>query len=130
VQKKRALSDEEFNRLKKQKLIEGRRSNLFVSAKIAAATGDKAAYIKNRAFDKAHYKGMVIAYLTQFGEATRQELDQLLKEKLSDALDEKQKRNFVTNLLQELKREKVIQVEGATRGAKWTLYKPESEAFI
>jgi len=33
-----------------RKLIEGRRPNLFVSAKIAAATGEKASYIKRRAF--------------------------------------------------------------------------------
>ena len=83
VQKKRPLDDESFQRLKAQKLIEGRRPNLFVSAKIAAATGDKAAYIKNRAFDKQHYKDMVVAYLEKFGEATRAELDKLLLDKLS-----------------------------------------------
>lgn len=43
--------DDAFRRLKAQKLIEGRRPNLFVSAKIAVATGEKAAYIKNRAGD-------------------------------------------------------------------------------
>jgi ATP-dependent DNA helicase RecG len=55
VQKKRAIDEQSFKRLKARKLIEGRRPNLFVSAKIAAATGDKAGYIKNRAFDKQHY---------------------------------------------------------------------------
>ncbi len=50
VQKKRALNDEEFTRLKRQKLIEGRRPNLFVSAKIAAVLEERATYIKNRAF--------------------------------------------------------------------------------
>ena len=33
VQKKQVISDEEFKRLKAQALIEGRRPNLFVSAK-------------------------------------------------------------------------------------------------
>lgn len=123
VQKKRVLDDETFRRLKGRKLIEGRRPNLFVSAKIAAVTEQKAAYIKNRAFDKAHYKDMVEAYLRQFGQATRVDLNRLLLDKLSDALDDKQKRHFITNLLQEMKREKVIQVDGATRGAFWRLYK-------
>jgi ATP-dependent DNA helicase RecG len=126
VQKQRAVSDEEFRRLKAQQLIEGRRPNLFVSAQVAAATGDKAAYIKNRAFDKAHYKEMVVAYLQRFGEATRKDLDQLLMDKLSDALDDKQKRHFVTNLLQELRRKRVVRPDGATRGAKWRLYKADS----
>jgi ATP-dependent DNA helicase RecG len=44
VQKRHHINEEEFKRLKKQKLIEGRRPNLFVSARVAAATGDKADY--------------------------------------------------------------------------------------
>lgn len=130
VQKQQAVSDEEFKRLKAQQLIEGRRPNLFVSAQVAAATGDKATYIKNRAFNKAHYKEMVVAYLQKFGEATRKDLDQLLMDMLSNALDDKQKRHFVTNLLQELRRKRVVRPDGATRGAKWRLYKTDSEKEI
>lgn len=128
VQKRRALSDEEFNRLKQQKLIEGRRPNLFVSAKIAAVLEEKAAYIKNRAFDKAHYKELVIAYLQQFHEASRQEIDKLLLEKPSDALTEAQKKQFIKNLLQEMKAEGVIALNGTTRWAKWRMSNPAPEA--
>jgi ATP-dependent DNA helicase RecG len=127
VQKKRAIDEESFRRLKARKLIEGRRPNLFVSAQVAAATGDKAAYIRNRAFDKQHYKDMVVAYLEQFGEATRADLDELLVGKLSDALDEKQKRKFVTNLLQEMKRAGLILPDGTTRWAKWRMSRPMPE---
>ncbi|MCR4299322.1 MAG: putative DNA binding domain-containing protein [Gallionella sp.] len=130
VQKQQILGDAEFKRLKEQYLIEGRRPNLFVSAKVAATTGDKAAYIKNRAFDKSHYQEMVTAYLQKFGEATRKELDQLLMDKLSDTLDDKQKRHFVTNLLQELRRKRVVRPDGVTRGAKWRLYKADSREEI
>ncbi|NOT58664.1 MAG: hypothetical protein HOP19_00390 [Acidobacteria bacterium] len=128
VQKRRALSDEEFTRLKRQKLIEGRRPNLFVSAKIAAVLEEKAAYIKNRAFDKGHYKEMVLAYVTQFGEATRQELDDLLLEKLSDTLNAEQKKKFINNLLQEMKKAGQITVEGATRWGKWRLPKSGTDS--
>jgi len=127
VQKKRALDDDTFKRLKERKLVEGRRPNLFISAKIAAVIGGKAAYIKNRAFDKAHYKDMVVAYLRQFDRATRDDMNRLLVDKISDALDHKQKRHFITNLLQEMKREKLIQVDGATRGAFWRLYKTDEK---
>lgn len=127
VQKKRSLDEETFKQLKVRKLIEGRRPNVFVSAKIAAVTDEKAAYIKHRAFDKAHYKDMVVAYLRQFGQATREDLNRLLLDKISDALDHKQKRHFITNLLQEMKKEKLIQPAGATRGAVWTLYKANQE---
>jgi ATP-dependent DNA helicase RecG len=128
VQKKRPLDEESFQRLKSRKLIEGRRPNVFVSAKIAAAIGDRAAYIKNRAFDKQHYKDMVVAYLERFGEATRADLDELLIEKLSDALDDYQKRRFIANLLQEMKKAGQVRPDGASRWARWRLTKPVSEA--
>ena len=89
------------------------RPNLFVSAEIAAATETQADYIKKRAFDKDHYKKMVVAYLTKFGEAKREDIDKLLIDKLSDALDEDQKRNFITNLLQEMRKDGVLDREGA-----------------
>ena len=63
VQKKYPLSDEEFSRLKRLKLVEGRRPNLFVAARIAEATHGKVDYIRYRAFDKTHYKKMVLAFI-------------------------------------------------------------------
>ncbi len=123
VQKKLPLSDEAFARLKAEKLIEGRRPNIYVSAKVATVTGDKAAYIKNRAFDKTHYKSMVIGYLRQFKQATRKDLDALLIAKLSEAMNAKQKKAFVTNLLQEMKMDGQIEPDGVTRWATWRLPK-------
>ncbi len=121
VQKGRPISDEEFRLLKAKKLVEGRRPNLFVSAEVAAATDTKAEYIRKRAFDKDHYKKMVVAYLKQFGQAKREDFDKLLVDKLSDALDEEQKINFITNLLQEMRREKTIRAKGSKRWATWRL---------
>ncbi|MFW6147659.1 MAG: RNA-binding domain-containing protein [Thermodesulfobacteriota bacterium] len=122
VQKHHKINEEEFKRLKKQKLIEGRRPNLFVSAKVAAVTGDKADYIRQRAFDKAHYKKMVISYLKKFGEAKREDVEKLLLDKISDALDEKQKRNRIGNLLFEMShKDKTIFATGPRRTAVWVL---------
>ena len=128
VQKGKPLTVDEFKSVKGKRLVEGRRPNLFVSAEVAAATDDKEAYIRNRAFDKEYYKDLVIAYLKEFGEATRPQIDRLLQDKLSDALDEKQKKQFVTNLLQEMKREGTVAPDGTTRWAKWRLSKPATEA--
>jgi len=97
VQKGSPISDEEFRLLKAKKLVEGRRPNLFVSAEVATATETRAEYIKKRAFDKEHYKKMVSAYLGKFGEAKREDIDKLLMDKLSDALDDDQRRNAITN---------------------------------
>ncbi|MDX2268469.1 MAG: putative DNA binding domain-containing protein [Bryobacter sp.] len=119
VQKKRPLDDDSFRRLKGRRLIEGRRPNLFVSANIAAATGDKASYIKSRAFDKSYYKSLVNEFLKKFKEASRADLDNLLLNKLSDALTLRQKKALIANLLQEMKKSGEVEVLGATRWAKW-----------
>jgi len=126
VQKGRPISDEEFRLLKAKKLVEGRRPNLFVSAEVATATETRAEYIKKRAFDKEHYKKMVSAYLGKFGEAKREDIDKLLMDKLSDALDDDQRRNAITNLLQEMRRQGSIRaVDGKRgRGSRWELSKP------
>ena len=128
VQKGKPLTDNEFKSLKAKKLVEGRRPNLFVSAAIAAATETKAEYIKKRAFDKDHYKKMIVAYLTKFGEAKREDIDKLLIDKLSDALDESQKVKVVANLLQEMRREGSIERTGTKRWAKWHLAKPQTKS--
>lgn len=125
VQKRKPVTEDEFKLLKKKRLIEGRRPNLFVSAEVAAATETKADYIKKRAFDKQHYMKMIESYLKKFRMATRADLDKLILEKVSDALTADQKKNFVRNLLQEMKRNKIVRNVGGKRGkgAKWELYK-------
>ena len=127
VQKGKKLAEDEYKALKAKRLIEGRRPRIFVSAEVAMATETQADYIRKRAFDKAHYKQMVISYLEKFGEAKRRQLDKLLLEKISDALSEQQKANWVRNLLQEMRREGIIQRMGpeAGPGATWVLSKSD-----
>jgi ATP-dependent DNA helicase RecG len=127
VQKKLPLDDASFLRLKSQKLIDGRRPNIFVSAKVAAVTGDKATYIKNRAFNKSYYQAMIVSYLEKYGTATRKDFDDLLLNKLSDTLNIRQKHHFLKNLLQDLRRESILTTDGGTRGTKWRLSKTNSE---
>ena len=83
VQKRRPLTDEEFRTLKGKLLIEEECPNLLVWAEVAAATETRADYIKKRAFDKEHYKKMVLAYLGQYGHATTEEIRKLLRDKVS-----------------------------------------------
>jgi ATP-dependent DNA helicase RecG len=132
VQKKRPIDQSEFARLKSQKLIEGRRPNLFVSAMVAAATGHRTTYIKHRTFDKRHYKKLVVSYLQKFGEGNRRDFEELLLDKLSDALSVEQKRTAVRNPLQELRQEGRIEKFGPSRGPKaaWRLPKPPDDSDV
>jgi ATP-dependent DNA helicase RecG len=129
VQKGKPLSDQEFKSLKSKKLVEGRRPNLFVSAAIAAATETEAEYIKRKAFDKEHYKKMVVAYLETFGEAKREDFDKLLFDKLSNTMNDDQKSNFIKNLLQEMRKDGTVRpIEGKRgMGARWQLSKTITE---
>jgi ATP-dependent DNA helicase RecG len=128
VQKGKRITDEEFKSLKKKKRIEGRRSNLFVSAKVAVATDTKVDYIKRRGIDKEFSKKLVQDYLSEFQEATRQEINQLLMDKLSDSLSEKQKRLSIRNLLQEMRTDGAIKAQGRGTRSKWILSKTRNKS--
>jgi len=121
VQKKKKLDDDAFTRLKRAGLIAGRRPNLFVSAGVAAATNSRAEFIRNRAFDRDHYEKMVLAYLERYQRAGSADFRRLLFNKLSDALDDKQKENFISNLLQAMRRAKLIVRQGPRIRSVWSL---------
>jgi len=116
VQKGKPIGEEQFSSLKGQKLIEGRRPNICVSAAVAAATETVVDYLKKRGIDKAYCQKMVVELFEKQGQASRQDIDKLLLAKLSDALDDDQKRNFIMNLLQELRRNRVVEVHGKGPG--------------
>ncbi len=121
VQKGQPISDDEVKALRSKKLIEGRRPSIHVSADVAAATDTMVDYLKKRGIDKEYCQRMVVELLQKQGEASRQEIESLLIAKLSDALDNEQKKNFIQNLLQEMRRRGVLEVEGTKRWAKWHL---------
>lgn len=129
VQKGKPISENEFRSLKAKKLIEGRRPKLIVSESVAAATETLVDYLKRRGIDKAYCQKIVIELLQKQGQAIRPDFDNLLRSKLSEALDDDQKRNFITNLLQALRRDGVIQPVGGKRGkgTLWELCRPTTE---
>lgn len=112
VQKKLPITNEAATMLKKEKLISGRKPNFFVEASVAAITDDKATYIRNKAFDDEHYKKMVMAFLEKFKTGARQDFELLILRKLSDTLNEKQKKDKVKNLLQAMRKEGKIRLKG------------------
>ncbi len=102
-------------------MIEGRRPHLHVAANVAAVTASKAEYIRTRAQDDEHYVKMITDYLRKFTSATRRDVDDLIKDKLSEALDDSQKRNKISNLLTKMKRSGLIQNTGTKSHSTWEL---------
>jgi len=120
VQKQKPLSDEEIKYLKGLGLIEGRKPNYVISAKITASLSNdelKAHYIKQRGLDDDHYKNLIVEYLKKFGESPRKNIEKFLRDKLPDILTESQKKNKVTNLLSALRIKGTIRNNGYS---KWS----------
>ena len=55
------------------------------------------------------------------GEASKQELMEVLEKALPDVLSDEQKSKKVSNLLQAMKKEGIISITGKNRYAKWHL---------
>ncbi len=122
VQKKQTITKDEIKQLRKQKLIEGRAPNIYISSQIADIKDNKQEYIKHKAFDTQYYKDLVIEYLKEYKEASRDDIDRLIIDKLSDILDTEQKRKKINNILFAMsKKDKTIKNIGATKTPNWIL---------
>jgi len=121
VQKRLPLTDAMIKLLRKDGLIEGRKPNFHVSASVAKATASKVDYIRTRAQDDDYYAKLVTDFIRKFGKASREEIDKLILDKLSDALDEDQKKKKVGNLLTKLRRAGVIRNDGPRKVPEWVL---------
>ena len=126
VQKGRVIQKSDAAKLRRDKLIEGRFPNLFVAAHVAASTGDRAQYIRNRAFDDDHYKNLILQYLRKYGHASHDDLDHLLYDKLSDVLSDQQKGNKIRNLRKALVEAGLIRNIGSRKFPRWEL--PSSDS--
>lgn len=121
VQKRLPISMEAAARLRKLKLIEGRRPHLRVTAAIADVVGDRAKYIRTRGQDDAFYVKQVRDHLEKFGSASRADLDELLVPQLSQALNDVQKGNKVGNLLSKMREAGTIRNDGTRAQPRWVL---------
>lgn len=123
IQKKETISKESFKALKKQGLVEGRYPNLFVSFKVADIVGQKADYIRNKGLNDDVCKQLIAKALETMGEASKQDLMEILDKALPEVLSDSQKSKKVSNLLQVMKKDGIIAARGTNRYAKW--YKTE-----
>jgi ATP-dependent DNA helicase RecG len=121
VQKRNKLSKEELNLLRTKGLVEGKMPNIIVSAKVAQTTGQKATYTRNKAFSKQQYFDWIIKGIKDHGSLTREDIEQLIWDRLSDLYTEKQKKTKISNLLSELRDKGIIKNIGSDSKSKWIL---------
>lgn len=108
IQKGLPVEKEEVDRLRSQKLVEGRLTSLHLSASAAKSIDESTSYIKNKGFDDKYYKDLIVEYLKQYRKARKKDIRELLWDKLPNVLSDGQKENKIHNLLASLKRQGII----------------------
>ena len=119
VQKRLPIDAASTRVLRRRELIEGRRPNLHVSAKVAAAMGHQRDYTRTRRQDDEHYRKLITDYLHQWKQASAQDLRDLIYPLLSPSLDDSQKEHKVHNLMTGLRRDGLIANNGSRRYPRW-----------
>ena len=105
--------------LKKLGLVDGRYPNLYVSAKVAAATDQKAKHIRDGGFNRQYYLDMIAVLIRKYGPVPREEIDRLLVDKLPEVLSSDQKTAMIHNLLTALRQTGLIRNKGSRRFPQW-----------
>lgn len=121
LQKGKMINDAAIDMLKKKRLVEGRRPNIYIAKSIAQSIDQKVEYSRHKGLNAKSCEAVLLESLRDHGKLTRQEIDKLLWEVLSDQLDEKQKKIKIGNLLTKLKKGGLI--NNITRGnlSEWSL---------
>lgn len=121
VQKSYPITKEQSEYLKKDNLVEGRYPNIYISSNIAKITNDKENYIYNTGLENEFYKNLIIKYISEYEQASRKEIINLLKDKLPSSLNEKTKISRIRYLLQLLKKEDKIYNDNKSGHSCWKL---------
>jgi len=108
IQKGLPVEKEDVDRLRGQKLVEGRLTSLYLSASAAKSIDESTTYIKNKGFDDKYYKDLIVEYLKQYKKAKKKDIRELLWDKLPNVLSDAQKENKIHNLLASLKKQGII----------------------
>ncbi|MDO9228268.1 MAG: putative DNA binding domain-containing protein [Syntrophales bacterium] len=126
VQKRQRIHPDEHRRLKAAKLVEGRYPNLIVAAQVATATGEKAKHIRDRGFDNRYYRDLILDMIGKHQPVSREEINELLLDKLPEVLNKDQKMDKIHNLVSSLSGKRIRNI-GGRRTSKWVLFEDDKQ---
>jgi len=110
-------------KLKKEKLIEGKRPRYILSSKVAEIIGKQADYTENKGFTDDEISMFIIKHLKNFGDGMpRKEINRFVWKFLPGVLSEEQKYKKVQRILTKLKEDGSIEkINGKTKDSMWIL---------
>lgn len=123
IQKKEEISKEDYQRLRKARLVEGRYPNIYVSYSIAEAVGRPETYVRNKGIGDEKCKLLIVKYLEKVGEAKQHAIFAVVSDVLPNVLSKEQKQRKLSILLQIMKRERLLDSRGKTSATIWFLRK-------
>ena len=124
IQKKEAIPQTDYQRLRKAGLAEGRYPNIYVSYSVAEAVGQPETYFRNSGIGDEKCKLVIIRYLEEVGEARQRDIFTIVNDVLPSVLTKEQKQKKLSNLLQIMKtKDKKLDSRGKTSNVVWFLRK-------
>ena len=120
VQKRKTIPKDDYKVLRKGGLVEGRYPALYVSYKIAEIVGDKAGYVRNKGLDEKILKELIISALEN-GPLKKADIYEAVKHAFPDVLTAEKQYKKLSNLLQKMKKEGIVDVRGSAVHAEWFL---------
>lgn len=121
VQMGKSLSDEELARLRSKHLIEGRKPKVYIAKHIAQKTGQKIEYTGHKGLANKSCEEFLLNALRDHKSLSRHEIDKLLWRLLPDLLDDRQKKDKITNLLTKLRKRGLIKNESQGPNSNWLI---------
>lgn len=110
-QKGKPISKEALDKLRKMKLVEGKKPNLYISKNVAKATHQEAEYTDMKGFDDQYYRDLIVKALREHHQLKRANFNRLLWNKLPSTLNDKQKNNKIDYLLKYLRKNHSIYID-------------------
>ena len=117
------LSNEAIKFLRSKKYIEGRMPKVYVSKQVAQVTDQKAEYSMHKGLEYKKCKALLQDALEDHKFLTREDIDKLWWNLLSDVLSDKQKKAKVGNMLTKMREERIIVNETKGNVSVWSLLK-------
>lgn len=122
IQKRKRIQKQDYKLLKKDQLVEGRYPNLIIASVVAKATEKKGQHIKDLGLEKEYYLKIIEKLVRRHGPVARKDVRELIFSKLPEVLTEKQKENYISRLLQYLRKANRIVNHGSRTNPEWIIF--------